>query len=285
MQKIAIIGSTGMLGQPVTRAFLKAGFEVNILARDIKKARDLFGPGVHIVQGDVNAVSDIERFLQGQENLYLNLSVKQNSGEKDFQPERDGLKNILAAAQKTQVKHIGYLSSLIHLYEGFNWWVFDLKKAAVQQIKESGISYSIFYPSTFMESFDKGGYRVGRAINLAGKSQHPMYLIAGDDYARQVVRAFDRNKGNNEYVIQGPEAMTADEGAKVFLAHYTKEKLKIRKAPFFVLKMLAPFSKTMNYGRHIVEALNKYPEKFQAQKTWDELGQPQITLKEYAERG
>ena len=28
MKKIAIIGSTGMLGQPVTNAFINAGFEV-----------------------------------------------------------------------------------------------------------------------------------------------------------------------------------------------------------------------------------------------------------------
>jgi hypothetical protein len=43
------------------------------------------------------------------------------------------------------------------------------------------------------------------------------------------------------------------------------------------------FNQKFNYGYYIVEALNKYPEKFEAQQTWDELGKPTISLKEFAE--
>ncbi len=34
---------------------------------------------------------------------------------------------------------------------------------------------------------------------------------------------------------------------------------------------------------HIIEALNNYPEKFEAQSTWNELGKPSITLKDFAQ--
>jgi hypothetical protein len=37
----------------------------------------------------------------------------------------------------------------------------------------------------------------------------------------------------------------------------------------------------MNYGYHILEALNNYPEKFEAEKTWQQLGSPKITLEEF----
>ena len=43
------------------------------------------------------------------------------------------------------------------------------------------------------------------------------------------------------------------------------------------------FIQKFDYGYHIVEALNKYPERFEAQQTWDLLGKPQITLKDFAE--
>jgi len=38
------------------------------------------------------------------------------------------------------------------------------------------------------------------------------------------------------------------------------------------------FSQKMNYVAHICEALNKYPEKFESETTWKDLGKPAITL-------
>ena len=163
-------------------------------------------------------------------------------------------------AKECGTKRLGYLSSLVHFYQGqngFNWWVFDRKKNAVQKIKNSGIGYSIFYPSTFMESFDKGAYRQGNKIALAGLSNHKMFLVAGGDYGKQVVHSFQLNNGSNDYFIQGQEGFTADEAAKFFVDNYEGKKIKIIKAPIELLKILGLFSNKFNYGAKIVEALNK----------------------------
>jgi hypothetical protein len=48
------------------------------------------------------------------------------------------------------------------------------------------------------------------------------------------------------------------------------------------VKLLGYLSQKMNYTANICEALNKYPEKFVSQKTWDELGKPSITMAQYA---
>jgi len=40
----------------------------------------------------------------------------------------------------------------------------------------------------------------------------------------------------------------------------------------------------MNYGYHILEALNNYPEKMEAETTWQQLGKPKITLGEFSKR-
>jgi hypothetical protein len=281
MKKIAIIGSTGMLGQPVTKAFIDAGFEVSLLVRNSDKAKTLFGSKVRIVKGDVKDTDSLKQLLSGQDAVYLNLSVTQTSGEKEFQSEREGLKNILQVAKACDIKRIGYLSSLVQFYTGINWWALDLKKDAVKQIKQSGLVYSIFYPSTFMESFDKGAYRQGNMISLAGTSNYPMYLIAGVDYAKQVVKAFENNNGNHEYVVQGQEGFIADDAAKLFVDNYKLAKVKVAKLPYGLLKFFGRFSKKFNYAANIVDALNNYPEKFEAEKTWQDLGKPQTRFIDY----
>ena len=81
MNKIAIIGATGMLGQPVTKAFINAGFEVTLLVRNADKAKALFGSKVRIVKGDIKDTISLEELLIGQDAVYLNLSVEQSSGK------------------------------------------------------------------------------------------------------------------------------------------------------------------------------------------------------------
>ena len=282
MQKILFIGASGMLGKPVTLELLRAGFPVTLLARDVEKMQKLF-PKIPIVKGDVFDITSLEAAMAGQEIVYLNLSVAQSSKKNEPQPEREGINNIIEAAKKTNIKRIVYLSSLIKNYEGmngFNWWAFQIKQAAVNAIKKAGLNYSIFYPSTFMECLDKQMLQ-GTRIMLAGKSEAPMWFIAGKDYGVQVAWAMKKaGDTNQEYVVQGLEPFTSDEAAKVFIEN-AKSKIKIMRAPLAPLKYLGVFNQRMNYAYHICEALNKYPEKFESENTWNDLGKPSTTLAEY----
>ena len=281
MKKIAIIGATGMLGQPVTRAFIKAGYAVRLLVRNEEKARAIFGNQAELLRGDLADEASLRKLLEGADWLYLNLAADQSSRESDFQPEREGLKNVLRLASEAGIKRVGYISSLVKSFDGISWWVLDMKRHSVELIRNSGLTYSLFYPSTFMESFDKGAYRQGNKLNLAGKSLYPMYLIAGEDYGRMVVRAFELENGNQEYNVQGEEAWTIEEAAKQFVEKYKKTPLKIVKLPFGILRFLSLFSQKFNYVANIVYALNHYPEKFESEKTWEELGRPEIKLEDY----
>lgn len=282
--KILVIGATGMLGKPVAKELIAAGFDVTLLVRNPDKIRQEF-PQVNLVKGDVFDKQSLLSAFSGMDAVYCNLSVSQNSSVKEPQPEREGIDNILAAAKETGVKRLAYLSSLVHHYEGmngFHWWAFQLKLEAVRKIKSSGIPYSIFYPSTFMETFPYQ-MKQGKKIAMLGTSVAPMWFIAAADYARQVSRSFSLQGGENkEYIIQGPVAYTFDEAAEIFISNYKKEKLKIMKAPIGMLKFLGSFNRKFNYAWHICEALNKYPEKFEAQSAWDELGKPETSLEVFS---
>lgn len=282
MQKILFIGASGMLGKPVALELLRAGFQLTLLARDVEKMEKLF-PNTAIVKGNVFDLASLESAMAGQEIVYLNLSVAQSSKRNEQQPEREGINNIIEAAKKTGVKRIVYLSSLIKNYEGMNgfkWWAFQIKQTAVNAIKSSGLHYSIFYPSTFMECLDKQMLQ-GSRIMLAGRSEAPMWFIAAKDYGVQVAWALKKaGDSNQEYSVQGLEPFTSDEAAKVFIEN-VKSNIKIMRAPLVPLKYLGIFNQRMNYAYHICEALNKYPEKFESENTWNDLGKPSTTLADY----
>ncbi|MBT1704850.1 NAD(P)H-binding protein [Fulvivirgaceae bacterium PWU20] len=287
MSKILVVGGTGMLGKPVVQELAQAGFQITTLVRNKKQALKILPPNVTLSEGDLQNLQSLEKAFTNHDAVYINLNIKRNERPGDFHTEAEGLKNILTAAKKTHVKRIAFISSLVINYQGrnnFNWWVFDIKKQAVDLIRSSGIPYTIFYPSTFMESVHHN-YRQGNNMMLAGNSLHKMYIIAANDYGKQVARSFSILKDENkEYTIQGPEGYTADEAVEEYVKHYQGAKLKIRKAPITLLKFLGIFSTSMNYGAHILEALNNYPEQFSAQETWEELGKPSTLLKDFVKK-
>ena len=118
---------------------------------------------------------------------------------------------------------------------------------------------------------------------LMSGSVSPMWFISSSDYARQVVTSLQSGSiESKDYVVQGPIAYTLDEAAKVFIENHNGSKLKIAKAPIGLMKLIARVSQKINYGVNICEALNQYPEKFESANTWKELGEPKITIQEFA---
>jgi len=282
IKKIAVIGATGMLGKPVTQQLIDDGFDITILARNTTKAKEAFPTG-QVLEADVLDPISLLKSLEGQEAVYISLSPNRNARKSDRMPEREGILNIIDAAKHLGIKRIALLSSLVQNYQGmngFNWWIFAMKLEAVVAIKKSGIPYSIFYPSTFMESIPRDIIR-GNKIMLISGSVAPMWFIAASDYAKQVSKAFSIAGNNNqEYPIQGLEAFDWEQAASIIAKNY-KKPLRVMRAPSGMLKFLGNFIQPINYAYHICEALNKYPEKFESEKTWKELGMPSIQLADF----
>lgn len=288
--RIAVIGATGMLGQPVMQELIGASrdglaYSLRIIARDVVKAKSLF-PAMEVVPGDLQRVESLYDSLRGVDVVYLNLSIKQAEKPTDFHTEAQGLRNLIEAAKRAKVGRIAYLSSLVMRYQGmngFHWWVFDVKNEAIRLLKASGIPYSIFYPSCFMDSVNNT-QRLGRFVLLVGRSAVRPRYISSHDYGRQLARALQIAEAgqHQEYVIQGPEAITQQEAAERFVAAYRKEKLSILTTPPFLMKLGRRFFAQADYGWHITEALNNYPETFDSETTWSDLGNPETTIEQFA---
>ena len=92
------------------------------------------------------------------------------------------------------------------------WWVLDVWRSAIARIKGSGIPYTIFYPTNFMETLPQR-HMLGRTFVMTGWSRKRNWWIAGRDFGRQVARSFALPEAaNREYAVQGPEPMSYKRG-------------------------------------------------------------------------
>ena len=281
MKKVAVIGATGMLGIPVTVELLNAGFEVTALVRDPEKATRILPERASLVRADVHDIDSLKTGLSGQDAVYLSLSIAPTEKKDDFHAESEGLQNILEAAHTNGIKRIGYLSAMVIDTTATHWWVLDIWRAATSQIKSSGIPYTIFYPTNFMETLAQR-HVVGSLLALAGTSRFSNYWIAGRDYGAQVARSFQMmTAADREYFIQGPEAMTYDEAAHRF-ARGAKKRFRVVKLPLALLRCIGTFSQAANFNANVMETVHGYPEEFSAARTWTELGKPATTIEEFA---
>lgn len=282
MEKITVIGATGTIGIPVVKELVKAGFEVTALVRDINKAKQILPNEIKFVKGDLNDKISIEEALKNADCLYINISTGPADKENGFSPETTGIDNILEAAKKSSIKRVAYLASFLARNYTGDWWVMKAKKECIAKIEKSGLPYTIFYPSNFMENFT-GGMKQGKKIMSMGKSVHKMWWIAGEDYGRQVANAFKTEKSlNKAYPVQGIEPYTMKEAATVYANNYTKEKLSVGNMPMGMVKFMSIFMSQLKFTVKLMTIMNNNIEKFEAQSTWDELGKPQITIEKFA---
>jgi len=280
IKKIAIIGATGMLGIPVTIALIDAGFEVTALSRRPDEARRVLPAATRIVAADARDEASLRRGLAGQDGLYLSLSVAPNERRSDFHTEQQGLDHILAAARAAGIRRVGYLSALVHDSPS-RWWVLEIWRNAVSRIKSSGIPYTIFFPSNFMETLPQR-HMMGRTFVMTGWSRNRNWWIAGEDFGRQVARSFAiPEAANREYVVQGPEPMTYNEAARRF-ARAGSTKTPRLTLPLLFIQVAGIASPPMRFNGRIMRTVLRYPETFKAADTWRELGKPSITIEEFA---
>jgi uncharacterized protein YbjT (DUF2867 family) len=283
MGQIVFIGATGMLGRPVIREMVAAGMKVRAVARNPEKAKALLPDGVEIVKGDLRDPGSIASAMKGAWGLYLNLQVDQTQKESEWCAERDGLETALSCAKSAGIKRVGYLSSIIKDDSRKDWWVFKVKREAAEKVKNSGIAYTVFCPSCFMENLSELQIQGEKLMNISA-TKNKNYWIAGRDYGKMVVAAFKSdNAKNQDYWIQGLEALDTNEAAEKFVGSYPKRKLKIQSAPLGVLKVVSYFGDPkMKYMVKIMDSVLHMPEPFKGEKAWKDLGKPTLTIEKFA---
>lgn len=276
-----VIGATGMLGRPVVRRLVREGFAVRAFVRDRDRARvrGLLPVECEIVQGDVLDTSSLAAAMDGATAVYVNLAAPRSPKRLDV--ERAGVPRIIEAAHAAGVEHLLKISFMGVPQAADLWWQIRHKAESEQLIIDSGIDYTIFHPTWFMESLAL--FRMGRILALPRVRPESIWWIAGDDFARQVAAALARLTARNRcYVIQGPEPLAFSEAAKRFGMAWVPRPLSLWHIPSWLLGAMAPVVADARYLLDLLRVTFETNTSFMAEDTWEDLGTPTMTVEQYA---
>ncbi len=219
---ILLAGGTGRLGTKVVSLLRQRGLELRVLTRDRTRATHLTGAGVEIAEGDVRDLAAVRRAAEGAQTVVS--AIQGFAGTKDGSPatiDRDGNRNrnLIQAAREAGVKHL----VLVSVWDAAPDHPMDLlrmKYDAEQELKGSGLAWTIIRPSAYMETWCEV---LGRPLLQKGKTQvfgrgrNPINWVSTSDVARFVELAISDPAVRSRTIdVGGPENLTMNEFVKVF---------------------------------------------------------------------
>lgn len=216
---ILIAGGTGTLGTQVVPLLTARGLEVRILTRDPVRAEHLQGDLVEIMAGDVRNLRAVERAAAGAQTVIS--AIQGFAGAAAVGPQavdRQGNSNLIHAARAGAEHFI--LVSIQGVAPDHPMELFRMKYLAEQELKASGLAWTIIRPTAYMETW---GALIGEPLLKTGKTRifgrgnNPINFVSVHDVARFVELAVVDPAMRGELVeVGGPENLSMRQVAQTF---------------------------------------------------------------------
>ena len=144
--KILVTGATGNLGAKIVEELLKkiSPKQLAVSVRDPKKAENLKALGVEVRHGDFDFPETLDAAFAGIDRLL----IVSTAGETE--PRIKQLRNAVSAAQRANVKFIGYTSIVNASHNKL--FVAPAHKDAEEAILKTGIPYSFLRNNWYLEN-------------------------------------------------------------------------------------------------------------------------------------
>ena len=249
-ETILVTGASGKFGHAVINHLLSTyavpGKQIIAVTRKPETLKDLSAKGVQVRAGDFDDEASLAEAFKGADRLLIvSTDALDRPGRRLEQHSR-----AVAAAKAAGVKHIAYTSMMHPDAESPIGFAAD-HRGTEEAIKATGIAHTILRNAWYMENlvmslpaaFASGQWYVASGD---GKTSH----TARDDQARTAAAVLA--SGSNEtavYNVTGPEALTADETAKLVsdavgkplaVVHVTPDQLQAGMIAAGVPDFLAP---------------------------------------------
>lgn len=279
-ETILVIGATGTLGAPVARRFLQEGFKVRALTRDVVKARQLLGPEVEVSEGDVTDATSLARALKDVQGIHISL---QAAPSREDEVEHRGTARV---ADMTAQKGVTRLSFVSGMYVGLPEATSPAETAkakAEAAIKASGLPYTLFKPSYFMETLPR--HIQGQRAVVIGKQPHPLHIVAAEDFAKQVVTAFlIPEAANRTFYVQGPESHTIKDALRLYCQLLEPDK-RVMQMPIALMTLVNRLFMKGELSRtlHLMRLMQRRGEVGDSAPAEKLLGRPTTTLQDWCE--
>jgi putative NADH-flavin reductase len=176
--KLLILGATGATGRHVVDVALRSGDEVTALVRNPAALGDLAGR-VTVLTGDATSRADVSAALAGQDALVSALGRGKSLVAGGFFTRASAA--ALGAAGETGVSRLVWLSSF-GVGHTFPWSsptqklmyatllrsLYANKETADDEIRSSGLDWTLVYPTRLTNGPARGGYRADDRLPMKG---------------------------------------------------------------------------------------------------------------------
>jgi len=191
---LLVVGATGQLGSLITRKALERGHAVRALARPSSRFEPLQEAGAEIALGDLRDAASLEAACAGVKTVISTATVVFPRGDYDF--ERDeglGYQNLIDACKNQGVSQLVFISNLAPDAEPYlrRAPTIRLKRRVEQMIVKSGLHYTTFRASLFMDDYFA---LIGSDLPLRGAEAATLLRPFGPSlaYVRSTGRLIDR---------------------------------------------------------------------------------------------
>lgn len=246
--KVLVAGSTGYLGKYILRELENRGISFKAIARNPGKLPDLNQE--QILKAEVTDPSSLLGICEGFDVVISTVGItRQKNGLTYMDVDYQANLNLLREAQKAGVQKFIYISA-INGDKMRHLKIFEAKEGFVDELKESGIDYTVLRPNGFfsdMRDFLEMAKR-GR-VYLFGDGQYRLNPIHGADLAEVVLDSIASKE--QEITVGGPDVLTQNEIAALALDSWYKD-VKITHLPDWTRKLtislLRTFTSSKTYG-------------------------------------
>jgi uncharacterized protein YbjT (DUF2867 family) len=148
---ILVVGATGQLGTAVIRKLVAANKPVRAFVRRTSRYQHLQGDGVELVFGDLRDPASLDAACQGVDVVITTANAVLPEGSYSFEAvEGKGYQDLIASCQKHDVKQFIYISVPVTPHDN-TVPNFRYKRLNEERLKNSGLNYTIFRSSLFMD--------------------------------------------------------------------------------------------------------------------------------------
>jgi uncharacterized protein YbjT (DUF2867 family) len=285
MKEITIIGATGTLGLPIVKALSKRGARVKAVVRDTQKAEELLPHDVEIVYGDVSDKQSLRGALANTETIYLNLNTTNWDEKASFHTEREGIINVVDVAKELGVKHIMQIvgidsSNPEFATKGMTYKTNLIRNPAMDHLMTSGINYTYFHCSMFLDSFPT--FIQGNEFAIIGNHHYPMFFTNTKDLAQNIYNAIENPAAYNKaFAVQGKEGLSFPEAAKRFV-NALNPKIQVSEYPMETIRHIGlPSKEEEDFLEHMLTYSEQLKEEQVSEPTWAVLGAPEMTIESF----
>ena len=283
MDRILVVGGTGLLGRPVARRLLHDGFGVRLLVRDPARAATAMGPDFEYVKGSVQDREAVQRAVRGCAGVHISLGGATTPATLD-QVEHHGTAAVARAAADRGLRLLTYVTgSLVHAPYPGRIPEHRAKLAAEAAIRQSGIPFVFFRPTYVIDNLPR--HVQGRFAVALGRPR-PLHMVAAGDLARMVSRAFTTAEAaNRDLYVHGPEAISIRDALQIYCSLVEPRK-RVVTIPVGVMSVVdrVLLGGKLQANLQLMALVDRLGEQGDPAETTRLVGAASITVRQWCER-